>query len=566
VQRQVAVLLLSLPCLACFAAAANDGLALRPPMGWRSWNCFGIDVSQQMMQSIMDSVADKKRLVDGVHTSLADLGYIYVGLDDGWQAPNSGINGSFHDANGKPLIDSKKFPSMKAMTGYGHQKGLRVDWYMNNCWLVEEMFKNATPAYQAKHMQGDVEALVSNEFDGVKLDGCGPYTNLSWWYELLNASGRPFMVENCHWGDDPPPCAGGVCPFHFWRVSMDITNTWDSMMNNLQEVKKFLLDPPIAGPGQWAYPDMMETGRLADYFEDRANFGLWAITSSPLILGFDLRNEALVDSLWPIIANPEAIAVSQAWEGHPGHFVKESRAGLSERLVVGLPCNESGEWVEASSWSLHFNSSEKTFAQIVDGNSGKCADAHPDTGHVHLNPCSWTASQIFTHDVKTGHLQAPLYKNNKGQLNGCLDIGKKVGPRLQLTTCSGDPNLSFRFIDGTWYGGTDDRPEFPLRCIRVQRTTEILHQVWSKPMPNESLAVLFVNSAAASQSFNASLVGDLKLSESKAYKVRDIWERKDIGTIAAAGVIETDVLKKHDTRFYLLSPVGTFEHANAVMV
>mmetsp|Transcript_16316 Transcript_16316/g.37648 ORF Transcript_16316/g.37648 Transcript_16316/m.37648 type:complete len:566 (-) Transcript_16316:24-1721(-) len=563
-EQSVAMRLLPLACLVYLAVAANDGLARTPPMGWRSWNCFGVDVSQQMMQSIMDSVADRTRLVDGVHKSLADLGYVYVGLDDGWQAPKSGVNGSFHAADGHPLIDSKKFPSMKGMTSYGHQKGLKVDWYMNNCWEVESMFKNQTPAYAAKHMRGDVNAIVSNEFDGVKLDGCGPYTNLSWWYELLNTSGRPSMVENCHWGDDPPPCAGGVCPFHFWRVSMDITNTWDSMMGNLQEVKPFLLDPPIAGPGQWAYPDMMETGRLADYFEDRANFGLWAITSSPLILGFDLRNKALLDSLWPVIANPEAIAVSQAWEGHPGHFVKESRRGLYTRFVVALPCHSSGEWVEASSWSLRFNSTNKSLAQIYDDKSGKCADAQPDAGHIHLNPCNWTASQIFTYDAKTGHLQAPLYKNNKGQLNGCLDIGKKVGPRLQLTTCSSDPNLSFRFKDGTWYGGgTDARPEFPLRCLSVEQQTEIVHQIWSKPMPNKSLAVLFVNSKAESQSFNASLVADLKLPQTTAYKVRDIWERRDVATVAAAGTLATDVLKKHDTRFYLLTPVST---AAAVMI
>eukprot|EP00966_Prymnesium_polylepis_P267910 6189086-Prymnesium_polylepis.1 len=44
--------------------------------------------------------------------------------------------------------------------------------------------------------------------------------------------------------------------------------------------------------------------------------------SSPLILGFDLRNDETVKQFWPFLANTEAIAVHQAWAGHPGWRVR----------------------------------------------------------------------------------------------------------------------------------------------------------------------------------------------------------------------------------------------------
>ena len=30
-----------------------------------------------------------------------------------------------------------------------------------------------------------------------------------------------------------------------------------------------------------------------------------------------------MDELWPIITNPEALAVSQSWHGHPGSLVDQ---------------------------------------------------------------------------------------------------------------------------------------------------------------------------------------------------------------------------------------------------
>eukprot|EP01060_Flectonema_neradi_P004609 TRINITY_DN129_c0_g1_i1.p1 TRINITY_DN129_c0_g1~~TRINITY_DN129_c0_g1_i1.p1 ORF type:complete len:413 (+),score=99.17 TRINITY_DN129_c0_g1_i1:62-1300(+) len=318
--------------LATTVQAIDNGYGLTPPMGWRSWNCYHANVNQTLMENTMDKVAERTRMVNGKLTSMADLGYVAVGLDDNWQACGTGVNGSFHDAAGHPLINTKTFPSMKGMTDYGHAKGLRVGWYMNNCICAEKHFTD--PTYIQKHMEESVKAIVAAGFDGVKLDGCGQFRNLTWWGQLLNETGRSVMIENCHWGGTVPgqttgdaPCTGTTmpsnCPYNFFRSSTDINPSWKSIFSNLQTTIKFQGNPPLSRPGTWAYPDMLEVGNMATYNEDRTHFGAWCIVSSPLILGHDLTNEALTDKIWPIISNTEAIAVNQAWAGHPGRLVKQ---------------------------------------------------------------------------------------------------------------------------------------------------------------------------------------------------------------------------------------------------
>eukprot|EP01062_Namystynia_karyoxenos_P015880 TRINITY_DN157_c0_g1_i2.p1 TRINITY_DN157_c0_g1~~TRINITY_DN157_c0_g1_i2.p1 ORF type:complete len:447 (+),score=168.08 TRINITY_DN157_c0_g1_i2:68-1342(+) len=337
----------------------DNGYGLTPPMGWRSWNCFHAFVDQGRMERTMDKMAQRTRTVDGRPTSLVDLGYTSCGLDDAWQACHFGVNGSFHSADGAPLVDRLLFPDMKRMTDHGHAKGIKVGWYMNNC-ICKEQGSWVGAANLRRHMERSAQAVADYGFDGVKLDGCGEFLNLTWWAELLNQTGRRVMIENCHWGRTVPgagqggrqpvmhqgelrsadagpsqadgPCSGTTmpsdCPYNFYRTSGDITNTWDSMLANLHSTIPFQGDPPLSRPGAWAYPDMLEVGRIPSRAADRSHFGAWVITSSPLILGYNLLEEANTDKVWDIIANPEAIAVNQAWAGHPGRRVKAGQVEL----------------------------------------------------------------------------------------------------------------------------------------------------------------------------------------------------------------------------------------------
>ena len=197
--------LLALPS----ALGLDNGLGLTPPMGWRSWNLYGLDVNQSMIMKIMDGMVSRERAVDGVPTSLCDLGYCHVGLDDNWQLCGSyGDEGyTYHDADGKPVVNTERFPDMKAMTDYAHSLGLTAGWYGNNCVCKDHCGSGK------QHNEDDSSCYkVSNQHAGSlpciphldwicppTLGCCSPQSRTLGWFRsysilLLGRRGRAFCV------------------------------------------------------------------------------------------------------------------------------------------------------------------------------------------------------------------------------------------------------------------------------------------------------------------------------------------------------------------------------------
>ena len=269
------LLLLACAILAVGPSAAG-GPYRTPPMGWRSWEAFYGHVSQSRIETVMDAMVDTSR--GGV--SLLSLGYSDVGTDDGWQACHTGINSSFHDGKGNPLVNGK-FPNLTAMAEKAHGLGLTAGFYMNNCGCKENQFTD--PAMIDKIYERSVAAFVRWGFDSLKLDSCSQFNDMDKWTQLLNKSAaRPVPLENCHQGGLVPgqtmpgqtctPAADGSghldCPYTSFRVSDDIYNHWPFVINNVNAMVPYLDDPRAASssankprlsrPGQWAYPDMLE--------------------------------------------------------------------------------------------------------------------------------------------------------------------------------------------------------------------------------------------------------------------------------------------------------------------
>ena len=273
--------------LSQLALALDNGLGRRPPQGWRSWNAYGADITQEKMIAAAAAMVNRSR-----GHSLLDAGYTNCGLDDYWQACGTGTGGSFHNETGYPLVNLTRFPSMKAMTDRGHSLGLKMGWYANNCGCNEHQTvagwgaaaspvpgpfpgRSAGDTDGIHHYEGDVAATVAFGFDGIKLDGCGEFKNLSVFAELLNQSGREVLMEDCHWGGDGPGSwgDGGAlnrgpnhvpawkwCPANFFRTSGDIANDWGSVWFNHQTVDRHqpwnaTEDQVKTGPGCWAYPE-----------------------------------------------------------------------------------------------------------------------------------------------------------------------------------------------------------------------------------------------------------------------------------------------------------------------
>lgn len=81
-------------------------------MGWNSWNCWARDVTQEQVLSSARAM---------VESGLADHGWSYINIDDGWQGKRGGKDNA--------IQPNAKFPDMKGLTRAIHDMGLRVGIY-----------------------------------------------------------------------------------------------------------------------------------------------------------------------------------------------------------------------------------------------------------------------------------------------------------------------------------------------------------------------------------------------------------------------------------------------------
>ena len=254
-----------------------------PLLGWRSWNLYGANVNQSLMEYTMEGIAHRRTHIDattGTAVSLCDLGYCDVGLDDNWQACNASeavaIGMHYHDETGRPIVNLERFPDLKAMTAHAHALGLTAGWYHNNC-ICSDYCRN--PQECDLQIRQDALATVEYGFDSVKLDGCGGQMDLHLFDQYLRelSPDKPILIENCHWGKDGPSIlkknskqktVNGEseldCPFGFYRTSGDIRPNYESVMHNLQSVEAFRKHN-LSRPGCWAYPDMLQVGVFEDW-------------------------------------------------------------------------------------------------------------------------------------------------------------------------------------------------------------------------------------------------------------------------------------------------------------
>jgi alpha-galactosidase len=86
-------------------------------MGWSSWYTAHTDVSDALMRAQADAL---------LSTGLADHGYSYINIDDGWnrnsKSTDPAVNGPAGDDNGN-LRTTANFPDIKGLSDYLHAKG-----------------------------------------------------------------------------------------------------------------------------------------------------------------------------------------------------------------------------------------------------------------------------------------------------------------------------------------------------------------------------------------------------------------------------------------------------------
>ncbi|AXB48529.1 alpha-galactosidase [Amycolatopsis albispora] len=287
---------------------AGDGLALTPPMGFNNWNSTHCDgtFNETMIRDIADIFVSK---------GLKEAGYTYVNLDDCWALPERAPNGDL-------VPDPVRFPGgIKALADYVHGKGLKFGIYSSAGTKTchEAGFPGALG-----HEQRDANLFASWGVDYLKYDNCNNqginaverYTKMR---DALRATGRPIVFSICEWGMNKP-WEWGKGVGHLWRTTIDINDSWASMLSIL---KQNMVRADHAGPGHWNDPDMLEVGNGGmTGTEYRTHFSLWSMMAAPLLIGTDLREAS--QETFDILGNQDVIAVDQDPLGVQGRPIRSA--------------------------------------------------------------------------------------------------------------------------------------------------------------------------------------------------------------------------------------------------
>lgn len=304
-------------------------IAATPPMGWNSWNFFAEKVTDQDIRNAADQI---------VATGMKDAGYIYINIDDTWEAER--------DASGV-LHTNSKFPDMKALADYVHSKGLKLGIY-SGPGLKTCAGYTASLGHEAQ----DAKLYASWGIDYLKYDLCSfrrdemmakapndkaaqmrmmvaAYDKMG---KALKAAGRPIVYSLCQYGWDAPwewaPALGG----NLWRTTGDVQANWGSIYNIINQQAGLA---KYAGPGQWNDPDMLEVGNgKLTLAENRSHFSMWAMLAAPLLAGNDLPN--MKPEIKAILTNSDVIAIDQDKAGRQAsHIYSDGEVDVWSRPLMG---------------------------------------------------------------------------------------------------------------------------------------------------------------------------------------------------------------------------------------
>lgn len=311
----------------------GDRIALTPPMGWNSWNCFANEVSADKVKRAADAM---------VQSGLIQHGWSYINIDDFWQnhrdSKDQTLRGTFRDQEGS-IQPNARFGDMKSLADYVHALGLKIGLYSSpGPWTCG----GCAGSYGFE--QEDAQSYAKWGFDYLKYDWCSygnvvnglpsndpmkvsslsyqggselskaikPYKRMG---ELLRQQPRDIVFSLCQYGMSDVWEWGDSVEGSCWRTTNDITDTWASVKSIALDQEK---SAAWAKPGNWNDPDMLVVGTVGwgnphksrlKPDEQYLHISLWSLFSAPLLIGCDM--EKLDAFTLNLLTNDEVIEINQ---------------------------------------------------------------------------------------------------------------------------------------------------------------------------------------------------------------------------------------------------------------
>ena len=348
--------------------ARSQKLALTPPMGWNSWDAYGLTIDE----------ADFKANA-AVLAGIAKYGWQYAVIDEGWYMANT--EGKtledkkyVWDQNGLLIPEVSRFPSsangegFKPIADWVHAQGLKFGIHIVRGIPRQVVEANLPIAGSSFHAQDAADKTSPCPWDagnwGVQDNAAGqayydsmlalyakwgldfikvdcisdhPYrpTEIRQIATAIQKTGRPIVLSL-----SPGPTQLNVADevgkyAQMWRITDDHWDVWNikhepgrgefpfSVKDEFDRIAQWNVH---VKPGNWPDADMLPWGYLGPHpglgkpresrethDEQKTELNLWAISRSPLILGANLTK--LDDFTRSLVTNEAVLNMNQSLTG-----------------------------------------------------------------------------------------------------------------------------------------------------------------------------------------------------------------------------------------------------------
>ncbi|XP_038137200.1 alpha-galactosidase A [Cyprinodon tularosa] len=339
---KVALILVVFNVMSPAVEALDNGLALKPTMGWLHWERFMCNT---------DCEADPDNCIsERLYMQMADMmvkegwkeaGYEYVCIDDCWPSHQ-------RDDQGRLQADPKRFPGgIKKLADYVHSKGLKLGIYSDVGDKTCAGYPGSLGYYET-----DAQTFADWGVDLLKFDGCNmKWTSLGEGYinmsKALNKTGRSILYS-CEWPlyewpFQKPNYTAIRETCNHWRNFNDVFDSWSSVKSIMEWTASHQdIIVPSAGPGGWNDPDMLVIGNFGlSHSQQESQMALWAIMAAPLFMSNDLRDicprsKKLLQNRWIIDINQDPLG-KQGYRTAKGNSFEVWERPLSKnRLAIAV--------------------------------------------------------------------------------------------------------------------------------------------------------------------------------------------------------------------------------------
>jgi alpha-galactosidase len=360
-----AILALALsPAVPLLDAQTDANVAPTPPMGWNSWDAYGLTIDEADFKANTTVLAGMKQ-----------FGWTYSVIDEGWYmgdptAKSIADRKYLWDANGNLIPVLSRFPSsangagFKPLADWVHAQGLKFGIHIvrgiprevvqqnlpiagtsfhasdaadinDKCPWDEGNFGVMDNAAGQAWYDGMLKLYAGWGLDYIKVDCISdhPYrpTEIRQIADAIRKTGRPIVLSLSP-GPTKLDNADYVSKYaQMWRITDDHWDSWifhqkaansEFPFSTKDEFDRIAQWAPYVKPGNWPDPDMLPLGWLGPHpgwgdarqsrltpTEERTEFTLWAVSRSPLIFGGNLTK--LDDLNRALMTNKELLDIDQ---------------------------------------------------------------------------------------------------------------------------------------------------------------------------------------------------------------------------------------------------------------